>query len=57
MTNRVDNMESAMSKIMGKVDTVLAKLDSIEMRKPRRHTTIRSKIFDSLMEQPERNDF
>jgi hypothetical protein len=52
MTTRVDNMELAMSQIIGKVDSVLGKLDTLQMSKSLRHANM-SKILDSFMEHPE----
>jgi hypothetical protein len=52
MTRRVDNMELAMSQIVGKVDSVLGKLDTLQMSKSLRHANM-SKILDSFMEHPE----
>jgi len=52
MASRVDNMESAMSHIIGKVDSVLGKLDTMQMSKSLRQANM-SKILDSFIEHPE----
>ena len=52
MTSRVELMESAMSQMMGKVESVLGKLDTLQANKSLRHANF-SKILDSFIEHPE----